>query len=154
MVAETVHLMKEAKRKNTAWRAKLEGWKQEMQEAMRKTTRDDLDRKEQYARQRSKAPRRLKIEVLTNNPVQDPVLDDWKIMKILASPRYTLEDVCHKVRSRLKDRWKIEWKEEETEQRSIWSEEGRRNWSEMKSWIDGTRYIMVIQMKDEEVRLE
>jgi hypothetical protein len=139
--------MKKARTKGDAWRETAETWLQETGEAMEKAYGEYFKKKHKYARPRLKPPERLTVQVFTNCPVIDRIADEWKLMKIWVRPKYTLEEIYHKARVRWKERWGINWQEEEMMMRSIWKKDCQRDWSEIKRWIEGTNYRLFMQMK-------
>jgi hypothetical protein len=108
---ETIDLLGRARKWDGSWRQKAENWVQVMEEATKAAAHANFDMIMQHARPRLKAPRKLLIEVFTNKPARDRITDEWKLMRIEVSPRYTMQDIYHKARSRWKERWKIEWAE-------------------------------------------
>jgi hypothetical protein len=71
-------------------------------------------------------------------------------MKIEVQPTFTIKKIYHKVKSRWKDRSRIEWEEEEMNWRKIWGEEGRLDWEEQRIWKDGMRFILITVMKEDQ----
>jgi hypothetical protein len=104
---ETIELMKNFRR-NESWRDGVEGWGEKVKQATLAAAKASLDLRLERAKPRLRAPRRLMIEVLTNRPVEDRIVDRWKMMRIDVKPTYTMDEVYHKVQSRWKDRWKVE----------------------------------------------
>jgi hypothetical protein len=78
----------------------VEDWSQRLRQEKTDAVRKDFDLRLRHSKPRLKAPRRLWIELFTNRPVDDPVVNMWKLMKIEAGPKYTMNEIYHKVRSR------------------------------------------------------
>jgi hypothetical protein len=79
--------------------------------------------------------------------VDDPIANEWKLKKIEVGPRYTVNEIYHKVRSRWKDRWKIDWDEELMYPWESWGQEGRLDRNQIREWIDGERIMLLVQQK-------
>jgi hypothetical protein len=110
---ERIDEMRTFKSGKESWRQTAESWHQRLMWGYREADRAGQKFRLQHARPRLKAPRRLWIQVFTNRPIEDTMANEWKLMKIEVGPKYTLQEIYHKVRSRWKDRWKVDWDEEE-----------------------------------------
>lgn len=140
-----------ARKGNMNWRQEVESWGPRLKQEQIEAARKGLDLRLQHAKPRLKAPRRLRIEVFTNRPINDPVANEWKMMKIEAGPRYTMNEIYHKVRSRWKDKWKVDWKEERMDPWMVWGQEGRLDPDQVKDWIEGERFMLLVQQKGDHV---
>jgi hypothetical protein len=143
-------MRKQAKGRDETWKQQAESWAKDMKEAEQQEWEEYVQRRRKYGKPRLKGPRRLVIDALANRPADDKVVDKWKIMKIEVTTRYTLADVYYKVRMRWCGRWKFEWQEEDMESRRAWGAEEEADWSEIKSWIEGTSYVIYAKMKEDE----
>jgi hypothetical protein len=79
--------------------------------------------------------------------VDDQIANEWKLMKIEVGPRYTMNEIYHKVRSRWKDRWKIDWDEEMMDPWKAWGQEGHLERDQIKEWVEGERIMLLVQQK-------
>jgi hypothetical protein len=131
--AEMLQVRKAAKEEDEAWRQRVEERIPDIKGRMRQEWFKYAQKRQ---KPRLKKPRRLVAEVLTNRPMNDGIVEEWKKMKIEVSPRYTLEEVYQKVRSRWREKWQLEWQEEEVEFRKAWDPEEQVDWSEIKNWIE------------------
>jgi hypothetical protein len=146
---EMIEMMKRYMR-NESWKEEMESWKETMRQATTAAAKASFDLRLEHAKPRLTTPRRLLIEVFTNRPVEDRIADRWKTMRIDVKPSYTMKEVYHKVGTRWKDRWKVEWPEEMVDNVKTWGQEGQIEDNQLRTWEDGTRFIMLIQMKGEQ----
>jgi hypothetical protein len=139
-MGETIDLLRKAKRRKVDWAQETEGWMSRLDEELMETLKKSQDLRLRLTKPRLKAPRRLWIEVWTN-----PVVNRWKQMKIEVGPRCAMEEVYRKVRSRRKDRWKVQWDEDQMDPWQAWGIEGQLGRIEDREWIEGERTALVIQ---------
>jgi hypothetical protein len=123
----------------------VEEWVPRLRQEKIEAAKRDLYLRLQHAKPRLKVPRRLWIEVLTNRPADDPIVNEWKPMKIEMGPKYTMNEVYHKVRSRWKDRWKIDWDEELMDPWKAWGQERLLDQDQSREWIDRERIMLLVQ---------
>jgi hypothetical protein len=146
-MGETVETLRSVKKVNTNWRKEVESWEPRLKQGTIEATRKDLDLRLQHAKPILKAPRRLWMEGFTNRPVDDQIVNEWKLMKIEVGPKYTMDEIYHKVRSRWKDRWEIIWDEDLMDPWQSWGQEGHLGREEAREWIDGKRLLLIVQGK-------
>jgi hypothetical protein len=111
-VKELVEVFRRVK-EGGSWNQEVEDLDLKIAWECRVASREGTSVRLRQSKPRLKAPRRLWVEVVTNRPVEDAITDEWKLMKIEVGPKYTLQEIHHKVRTRWKDRWKVTWAEEE-----------------------------------------
>jgi hypothetical protein len=105
---ETIETRKQGRGKDDAWKQQAGDWVQRMKEAMEVSWWECIQKRQAYGGPRLEPPRRVLVNVLTNRPADDGIVEEWKTMKIEVTPRYTLEEVYHKTRTRRKERWQPE----------------------------------------------
>jgi hypothetical protein len=66
-------------------------------------------------------------------------------MKIEVGPEYTMNEIYHKVRSRWKDRRKVDWEEEMMDPWQSWGQEGQLERNRVREWTDGERIMLLLQ---------
>jgi hypothetical protein len=79
--------------------------------------------------------------------VEDQIVNEWKLMKIEVGPKYTMNEIYHKVRTRWKERWKVDWEEEWMDPWQSWGQEGQLDQNQIRDYIDGERVMLLIQQK-------